>query len=195
MARLIVPIVALGLGLAAAFALVSCGGDDAELLPGDTAEQIVDNLDTVEMLAAEGDCEGAQRAAAEVSGQVDALSGVDRELIQALRRGTDRLETVVAGCEETTTTETTETEATVPTESDEDKRTRSSKEDGREAEKKQEKVKKAKEKADGDGDRGEGPPPVTPPAVPPGQEEGDDDGAPAEPPSGGVEPNTPASGQ
>lgn len=191
MTRLIVPIVALGLGLAAAFALVSCGDDDAELLPGDTAEQIVDNLDTVEMLAAEGDCEGAQRAAAEVSGQVDTLSGVDRELIQALRRGTDRLETVVAGCEETTTTETTETEATVPTESDEDERTRSSKEDDRGAEKRQE---QAREEADED--ENEGRPPVTPPAVPPGQGEGDDDnGAPAEPPSGGVEPNTPASGQ
>lgn len=118
MARLIVPIAALALGVGAAFALVSCGGDNADLLPGETADQILTNLDTVEALADAGDCEGARRAAAEVSSQVDDLSGVDRELVQALRRGTDRLETVVADCEETTVTTTEETTTTTGTTED-----------------------------------------------------------------------------
>lgn len=131
MARLIAPIIALALGAATAFALVSCGDGDAELLPGETADQIIANLDTVETLAAQGDCEGARRAAAEVSGQVDDLSGVDRELIQALRRGTDQLETVVAGCEETTVTEaeTTTAETTDTTDSDRTGKTDSTKRD------------------------------------------------------------------
>lgn len=123
MVRLIAPILALALGMSSAFALVSCGSGEAELLPGETADQIIENLDTVESLAAEGDCEGAQRAAAEVSGQVDSLSGVDRELIQALRRGTDQLETVVAQCEATTVTETTTTETAGTTESERTGRT------------------------------------------------------------------------
>jgi hypothetical protein len=123
MARLIVPIAALALGAGAAFALASCGGDNADLLPGETADQILANLDTVEALADAGDCEGARRAAAEVSSQVDDLSGVDRELVQALRRGTDRLETVVADCEQTIATTTEATTTTETTEGTSTERT------------------------------------------------------------------------
>ena len=38
---------ALALGVAAALALVSCGGEDAKLLPGNTAAEITENLDRV----------------------------------------------------------------------------------------------------------------------------------------------------
>jgi len=91
---------ALAIGLAAALALASCGGEDAELLPGETAREITGNLDAVERLADEGECEGAAGAAAEVGAQVDALSGVDPELKRALERGAARLNEVVATCEE-----------------------------------------------------------------------------------------------
>ena len=38
----------------------ACGGEDAKLLPGDTAREITANLDTVKQLADEGDCVGAE---------------------------------------------------------------------------------------------------------------------------------------
>jgi len=99
---------ALALGCAAAFALASCGGgEDAKLLPGATAREITENLDAVEQLAGEGECVGAANEAQEVSFQIEALSGVDPKLKQALEAGATRLNEVVAECDETTT-ETTE---------------------------------------------------------------------------------------
>jgi hypothetical protein len=96
-------LLALALGAAAAVALVSCGGSDAQLLPGETAREIVANLDTVKQLADEGDCLGAESAAQQVSEQIEALGGVDEKLKRALRDGAARLNEVVAGCEEATT--------------------------------------------------------------------------------------------
>jgi hypothetical protein len=109
----------LALGGAAALVLVSCG-EDANLLPGSTAEEITENLDTVKQLADEGECAGAAEAAAEVSVQVESVEGVDPELKQALRRGVARLGEVVTTCEESTTeavapdAETTTTEDSEP---------------------------------------------------------------------------------
>ena len=77
--------------------LSSCGGEDAQLLPGETAREITANLDTVRSLADEGDCEGAQAATEQVGLQIEALS-VDAELKQALREGATRLDEVVATC-------------------------------------------------------------------------------------------------
>jgi hypothetical protein len=95
---------ALALGTTAAFALASCGGgEDAKLLPGTTAEEIGENLDTVQQFAAEGECVGAADAAQEVSDEVEALGGVDVKLKQALQRGAARLNEVVTTCEEETT--------------------------------------------------------------------------------------------
>jgi len=95
---------ALALGVAAAIALASCGGgEDAKLLPGATAAEISENLDTVAQLASEGECVGAANAAQQVTLQVDALAGVDAKLKQALERGAARLDEVVATCEESTT--------------------------------------------------------------------------------------------
>jgi hypothetical protein len=103
MPRLPASLLALGLGAAAAVALASCGGEDAKLLPGETAREISANLDTVKQLADEGDCLGAESAAGQVSEQVEELKGVDRKLKQALQAGAARLNEVIAGCEEATT--------------------------------------------------------------------------------------------
>jgi len=130
--RLTLSILAIALGAAAAVGLVSCGGSDDDLLPGDTASEILTNLSSVEELVAEGDCEGALSAAQDVATQVERLPGsVDAELRERLAAGADQLEQVSAeDCTEpetvTTTAETTtdeptddeedETEPTTPTE-------------------------------------------------------------------------------
>jgi hypothetical protein len=90
----------LALGAVVAVALTSCGGGNAKLLPGDTANEIAANLRQVRELANEGECIGAQNAAQAVSVQVRQLGGVDTQLKQALREGADRLSEVVAECEE-----------------------------------------------------------------------------------------------
>jgi hypothetical protein len=95
--RLLMAIVA---GALAALALAACGGEDAKLLPGETAREITANLDTVKQLANEGDCVGAESAARQVGEQVEALEGVDPKLKRALEDGAARLEEVIAGCEE-----------------------------------------------------------------------------------------------
>lgn len=103
MPRSLVSLLALGLGAFAALALVSCGGEDAQLLPGKTAREITANLDTVQQLTDEGDCLGAESAAQQVGEQIEALEGVDRKLKRALEEGAGRLNEVISGCEEATT--------------------------------------------------------------------------------------------
>jgi len=114
MSRLPASLLAFALGGGAALALVSCGGEDAQLLPGETAREITANLDTVKQLTDEGDCVGAESAARQVGEQIEALEGVDRKLKQALEQGAARLNEVIAGCEEATTEAIAP--ATVPTE-------------------------------------------------------------------------------
>lgn len=103
-------------GLLAA-GLISCGSEEAQLLPGETAREIIANLDTVKLLAAEGDCTGAESATLQVGEQVEALNGVDATLKQALRRGAQRLDEVIATCVPETTEATIEEAAPVPPES------------------------------------------------------------------------------
>jgi hypothetical protein len=115
---------ALAATLCAALALASCGGgSDAKLLPGETAQEISENLDTVQRLVDEGECMEAEEAALEVSTQVEALRGIDPELKQVLERGADRLNEVVDTCEaavedttEEAVPETTETPEDEPEE-------------------------------------------------------------------------------
>jgi hypothetical protein len=178
---------AIVLGSATILGLTSCGGgEDAKLLPGTTAQEITENLDTVEQLATEGECIGAANKAQEVSDQVETLSGVDAKLKQALEEGAARLNEVVASCEEEVATEpveppteetTTEEEETLPPGQE------------KKAEKEREKEEEKLEKEEG---KQEEEPPVKPaPPEPP---------APAEPPSegggtgapGGVSPGEPA---
>jgi hypothetical protein len=107
MGRLNASLLALALGALATLALASCGsGGSADLLPGSTASEITENLETVKELAGEGECIGAENEAREVSNQVDALGGVDRQLKQALREGAGRLNQVVESCEEASIEET-----------------------------------------------------------------------------------------
>lgn len=100
MGRLRATTIALAL-LLAALALGACGsGSDAKLLPGTTASEINENLEAVRQRVGEGNCEGAEEAAAAVSTQVGELgNGVDKKLRAALTQGSERLGEVVNKCE------------------------------------------------------------------------------------------------
>lgn len=104
MARVTAYILVFALGAGAALALVSCGASsDNGLLPGNTASEIVDNLDKVEQLNADGNCLEASSAADEVGLQVAELgNAVDPRLRRALRRGARRLQALTADCVEQT---------------------------------------------------------------------------------------------
>jgi hypothetical protein len=193
MPRLPASLLALTLSAAATLAFASCGEEDAQLLPGETAREITANLDAVQQLADEGDCTGAESAAQQVSEQISALAGVDRQLKGALEDGATRLGEVIASCEETTTEAISP--AIVPEELE------SSDEEGTGS--------KGDKKDKGDGDDGGEPEPSEPPAdtekpdVPPphaeGKGKGPDGEAPPEEseegveegPSGGVSPGAP----
>jgi hypothetical protein len=98
---------ALALTALLAVGLSACGSSGgANLLPGTTASQINSNLDEVRQLVAEGECVGARDAADQVTAQVDELGGIDAKLKQLLVEGAQRLEEVVAGCEEAEVTST-----------------------------------------------------------------------------------------
>lgn len=99
--RLATPItMVIALLVASALALSACGGEDAQLLPAETAREIEANLTTVQRLAAEGDCVGAESAVEEVGEQIENLKGVDPKLKRALEKGAVRLDEVIAQCEE-----------------------------------------------------------------------------------------------
>jgi hypothetical protein len=153
----------------------SCGEEDAELLPGDTAREITANLDSVQQLADEGDCIGAESAALQVSEQIDELGGVDPELKEALRDGATRLNEVVAECEEEEAVEPADTVPAEPeTEEDEPKE---EEEEGKE-----------------DKGKGQGPPENVPPPASEGEDDGGEEGGAGEgggTPSGGVGPGSP----
>lgn len=103
-------ILALTLAAALAAVLSACGSSGgADLLPGKTANQINSNLDQVQRLVAEGECEGATAAADEISAEVDELGGVDAKLKNLLLEGAERLEQVVLTCQETEEEEPVET--------------------------------------------------------------------------------------
>jgi hypothetical protein len=173
----------------AAVVLPACGsGEDAELLPGATASQIDANLDQVEQLVAEGECAGAESSAIEIGNQVEALTGVDKELQQALAEGAARLaENVAAECEEVP-----EEEETVPTIEEAEEAEPEEKE-------KPEKPKKDEKEAEEEGpETGEGPE-LPPQSNGKGEEKGQGEGPPVEPeegpPSGGVGPGTAVEGE
>lgn len=188
---------ALLLGLAAMLALAACGEEDAQLLPGETAREITANLDAVQQLADEGDCTGAEAAAEQVSAQIESIGGVDRRLKQALEDGAERLNEVIAECEESSSEAIAP--AIIPEEDEEDERER----EGGEGKGKGEK----EDGGDGNGPPGDGgdgggegegggPPDRAEGGPPAGDEdggEGEDDGEESgEEQSGGVSPGTPA---
>jgi len=192
MPRLPLPLLAIGLAAGAALVLVACGGEDAKLLPGETAREITANLDTVQQLSDEGDCLGAESAAHQVGEQIEALEGVDVKLKRALEEGAVRLEEVIASCEESTTEAIAPAEIPAETEEDEEIAPKEKPDNGKE--------KEEKPKA------GEEPGPEKSPSLPPqakgegkGLEEGhgqpvEEETAPEESTSGGVGPGAPAEG-
>jgi hypothetical protein len=184
MPRFPLPLPAVGFTVAAALALVACGGEDAKLLPGETAREITANLDTVQQLSDEGDCLGAESAAQQVGEQIEALEGVDTKLKRALEEGAVRLEEVIASCEESTTEAIAPAE--IPTEPEEDEEKAPKEKPGKEREEKPKKEEEAasespppQAKGEGKGlENAQGPPP---------EEEGSEESS-----SGGVGPGTPA---
>ncbi len=190
MPRTPLPLLALALGAAAAFGLVACGGEDAKLLPGETAREITANLDTVKQLAGEGDCVGAESAVQQVGEQIEALEGVDPKLKQALEQGASRLDEVIAGCEESTTEAIAPAE--IPSEFEAEEKAPKQKEPKEKAAKPKEEKPAPEEpslppQANGEGkglENGNGPPPSEEPV----------EEAPSESTSGGVGPGAPAEG-
>lgn len=179
MGRVTASLLALLLGAAAAVALASCGGgSDAKLLPGGTASEITTNLDRVKQMVGEGDCVGAEDATQQVATQIDELGNVDKELKQALREGTDLLESEVASeCVE----ETVETiEPSEPLTEAETAKPKPPKKEEKEKKPKEEKAPKEEETT----------PTPAPPPLPP-QAKGEAKG---HEPSGGEEEFAPPSG-
>jgi outer membrane biosynthesis protein TonB len=191
--HLALSILALALGAAAAVVLVACGGgEDAKLLPGNTAQEINENLDRVQQYAEEGECVGAEDAVSEVTTQVESLQGVDPKLEDALRRGAARLGEVVASCQEETTETISPAEESPSTEEterippgQEKKAEKEREKEERDQEKEEEKADKEAEKAEKEAPPAETTTEKTPPVTPPS--EGGGTGA-----SGGVGPGTPA---
>jgi hypothetical protein len=145
MSRAATSALSVALGLAVAIALASCGGGDAKLLPGTTAKEITENLESIRVLAAEGECVDAEDAAQEVSTQVEELQGIDPKLKEELQKGATTLNEVVLTCTEATTEEET---IPVPTERPEEKAKaeEKSKKEQKEAEKEQKEAEKEAEK-------------------------------------------------
>lgn len=162
--HLAISTLALALGIAAALGLASCGGgEDAKLLPGNTAAEITENLDRVKQYAEEGECVGAEDAVAEVNAQVEGLSGVDPKLVEALQRGAARLSEVIATCdEEETEAVAPESEATTTEETEKIPPGQEKKEE-KEREKEEKTLEKEEEKAEKDEEK---PPPKTTPEEP-----------------------------
>jgi hypothetical protein len=186
--QLVISTLALVLGAAAALGLASCGGgEDAKLLPGNTAAEITENLDQVKQYAEEGECVGAEDSVSEINAQVEGLTGVDPKLVEALERGATRLSEVVASCqEEESEVVAPEDEATTTEETEKTPPGLEKKE-----EKEREKEEKALEKEEEKAEKEEEPPaektpeePSTTPTPPPSEAGGT--GAP-----GGVSPGTP----
>jgi hypothetical protein len=184
--QLAVSVLAVTLGAAAALGLVSCGGgEDAKLLPGNTATEITENLDRVKQYAEEGECVGAEDAVSEVNTQVSALAGVDPKLKEALERGSARLSEVIATCDEEPATETVAPASEAPsTEETEKVPPGQEKKEEKEREKEEKEIEKEEKKAE----KQEPPPTETTPEEPtPPPSEGGGTGAP-----GGVSPSAPA---
>jgi septal ring-binding cell division protein DamX len=193
MGRLSALLTSLALLACAALALSACGSDSADLLPGETASEINSNLDQVRQLADEGDCGGAESAAAAVGEQIEGLGGVDAKLKEALSEGAGRLNEVVSECaaaEPEEAEETEETTAEEPTETEAEERA-AEKEAAKEAKQVEKEEKQAEKEADA----------KEPPAEekePPAKEEKEEEEVPPSEESdggtssGGVSPSAPA---
>lgn len=193
-------LLALALFGAAAIAVSACGEENAQLLPGGTAREITANLDTVQQLADEGDCLGAESAALQVSEQVEALDAVDPKLKQALQEGARRLNEVVTGCEEEL--EAVPDETTTEPEPSTDEKEAEGEDEEREDEMEEEEKEREKEEEESEKEAEQEEESPLPPQAE-GEGKGLDDGEGNSPgnsgeggaPSGGVSPSSPAEGE
>lgn len=181
----------LALGAGVALTLASCGGEDAKLLPGGTAAEITENLDRVQQYAEEGECIGAENSVAEVNNQIESLSEVDPKLVEALRHGAERLEEVIASCEEDEAEAVTPSGEAPSAEEEEKIPPGQEKKAEKEREKEEAALEREKEKAEKHPQQPPPPTPAEPPteSVPP-PPEGGGTGAP-----GGVSPGEPVEGE
>ena len=167
--------------LAAGLLVAGCGGSNAKLLPGTTADQIISNLDQVRENAEEGNCEGAETGVTTISTEVDELQKVDAKLKKALEHGALKLSEVVSSCgvaeEEAEEKANEEAEEQEQIESEE-----AAKEEAFEQEKEQEREEKAEEKAEKEAEETE-PPTGGEESVPPGKAKGHEKQEEVEPPS------------
>lgn len=161
----------------AGLALASCGGGDDELLPGETASEIRENLDQVQELVDAGDCVDAEEATAEVLEQVEEAQ-IDPRLEEALEDGIALLSSLVLACEEEG--EADETTAVEPAEEPETEEERDKQGRG-----KQEGEAEELEPGNQGNGKGKGPEKVEP-------EEETEPPAEPETPSGGLGPGEPA---
>jgi hypothetical protein len=190
---------ALALIVAAALVPLGCDGEDAKLLPGETAREITANLDAVQQLSDEGDCLGAESAAQQVDEQIEALRGVDPKLKRALEDGAQRLEEVISECDET--------EALVPTTTEAETTPAGSEKEAKEREKEEEKAEKEAQKEEEQRRKEEEAAPEGNPSLPPqakgegkGPEEGkgppvEESGETPSEDSGGVSPGSAVEGE
>jgi outer membrane biosynthesis protein TonB len=145
MPRLTASVIVLTLGAAV---LASCGEDDAQLLAGSTAQEIRENLDSVQQLVNEGECIGAEDQALQVSIQVESLRGIDPKLKQALEDGAARLNEVVDTCEEEAEEPLEETTPTTESEKEQEERVKDEEKAAKEQEKEEEKAANEQEQAE-----------------------------------------------
>lgn len=89
----------LAAALLAAIVLAGCGNDrpdDSRLLSHSTASNLRSDLNAVERLVGEGDCDQAKAQATAFQQKVGSLRRLDPSLRDALRAGAARLETLVS---------------------------------------------------------------------------------------------------
>jgi outer membrane biosynthesis protein TonB len=188
MSRVTRPALLFAIAAAAALALAACGsGSDAKLLPGKTAQEINENLDSVQQLVDEHECVDAADAALEVSSEVESLQNIDPELKQILQKGAARLNEVVDTCQEATE-ETIE--ETVP-------EPEISEEEPKKKEKKPKKVEPETTQPEEQEEEAKAPTEQKPPPQANGEAKGDEEAPPATEeeggePSGGIGPGTAA---
>ena len=187
MPRVVASVIAVALGAATAVAAASCGEDDAKLLAGNTAQEIRENLDTVQQLVDEGECVGAEDEALQVTIQVEGLKGIDPELKQALEDGAAKLNEVVDTCEEPEPT----VEETVPQPSENAEK--KAKEEQKDQEHEEEEREKEEEKAEKEREKEEEKEAEETPSLPPqsnGKAKGHEEAPPSESEgeSGGIGP-------
>lgn len=100
--------------------LLGCGEDRSNLIPPETAESLLQKLNEVDRLVAEGQCFEAKEVAASAQNEVEQLDAdVDPELKRSLADGVTQLQVYVGDPEKCTEAETVIEEAPEETDQDE----------------------------------------------------------------------------